>query len=184
MELTMFGRKRERKHYLLRLPEEIDRELAAEDEEAEEENRIMDPIEEGSVRAAEELREAENIMHDMMFGCVAIGLLPLLGLIWARPMWKYAVGVLIGIGVALYLVFHLYRSVSREVELEPKQAERYAKGRSALRYAIVLLAWVAVMMGIGRTAGIGCIFSVMSVKFSAYTQPVMRRIRTRFVRRL
>ncbi|MBR7019760.1 MAG: ATP synthase subunit I [Lachnospiraceae bacterium] len=161
----------------LRDPEDIDRELSEEEAEAEEENRVVDPIEEESERAYEELREAEAVHTDLKVGCVALCVLLLLGMIWARPVWKYAAGVAVGAVVAVYLLVHMYRSIGWALTMDPQRAERYTRGRSAIRYAVVLLSVVAVMVGLGRTAGIGCILSIIMIKPAAYLQPFTAKLR-------
>ena len=161
----------------LRDPEDIDRELSEEEAEAEEENRVVDPIEEGSERAYEELREAEAVHGDLKVGCVALCVLLLIGMIWARPAWRYAAGVAVGAVVAVYLLVHMYRSIGWALTMEPQQAERYSRGRSAIRYVVVLLSAVAVMVGLGQAAGIGCILSVVMIKPAAYLQPFTAKIR-------
>ena len=163
----------------LRDPEDIDRELAEEEAEAEEENRVVDPIEADSERAYEELREAEAVHGDLKAGCVALCVLLLTGMIWARPMWQYAAGVAVGAVVAVYLLVHMYRTIGWALTMEPQQAERYTRGRAALRYAVVLLSVVAVMVGLGRTAGIGCILAIVMIKPAAYLQPFTAKVRRR-----
>ena len=79
--------------------------------------------------------------------------------------------------VAVYLLVHMYRSIGWELTMEPQRAERYARGRSAIRYAVVLLSLIAVMVGLGRTAGIGCILAVVMIKPAAYMQPLTAKIR-------
>ena len=61
--------------------------------------------------------------------------------------------------------------------MEPQQAERYAKSRTAIRYGIVLLAAVAVMLTLGKTAGIGCLLAIVTIKPAAYLQPLTAKIR-------
>ena len=161
----------------LRDPEDIDREISEEAAEAEEENRVVDPIEENSERAYEELREAEAVHRDLIAGCVALCVLLLVGMIWARPVWRYAAGVAVGAVVAVYLLVHMYRSIGWALTMEPQRAERYARGRSAIRYTVVLLALIAVMVGLGQTAGIGCILAVAMIKPAAYMQPLTAKIR-------
>ena len=161
----------------LRDPEDIDRELSEEEAEALEENRVVDPIDADSERAYGELREAEAVHHDLITGCVALCVLLLVGMIWARPAWRYAAGVAVGAVVAVYLLVHMYRSIGWELTMEPQRAERYARGRSAIRYAVVLLSLIAVMVGLGRTAGIGCILAVVMIKPAAYMQPLTAKIR-------
>lgn len=161
----------------LRDPEDIDREISEEEAEAEEENRVVDPIEENSERAYEELREAEAVHRDLIAGCVTLCVLLLVGMIWARPVWRYAAGVAVGAVVAVYLLVHMYRSIGWALTMEPQRAERYARGRSAIRYTVVLLALIAVMVGLGQTAGIGCILAVAMIKPAAYMQPLTAKIR-------
>ncbi|MBR6020404.1 MAG: hypothetical protein IK055_09345 [Lachnospiraceae bacterium] len=161
----------------LRDPEDIDREISEEEAEAEEENRVVDPIAEGSERAQEELLEAEAVHGDLIAGCIALCSLLLIGMIWARPVWRYAAGVVVGGAVAVYLLVHMYRSIGWALTMEPKQAERYARGRSALRYTVVLLTLIAVMVGLGKAAGIGCMLAIVMIKPAAYLQPFTAKIR-------
>ncbi|MBR5711970.1 MAG: hypothetical protein IKX54_00035 [Lachnospiraceae bacterium] len=161
----------------LRTPEEIDREIAEEEAQAAEENRVVDPIEEGSDRALAELKEAEAVHVDLIVGCVCLSALLLIGMIWARPMLRYAAGVVAGGVAAVYLLVHMYRSIGWQLTMEPQRAERYARGRAALRYVIVLLVLVAVAMGLGKTACIGSMLAILMMKPAAYMQPLTAKIR-------
>ena len=71
----------------------------------------------------------------------------------------------------------MYRSIGWALTMEPQRAERYARGRSAIRYTVVLLALIAVMVGLGQTAVIGCILAVAMIKPAAYMQPLTAKIR-------
>ena len=161
----------------LRSPEEIDVELDEEAAEALEEDKVVDPIDEGSERAIQEMQEAEEIHRDLVCGSIFLSAVLLIGMIWARPIWRYAVGVVIGGGVAVYLLVHMYRSIGWELTMDPQEADRYARKRAALRYVVVLLAIVAVMIGLGKAAGIGCAIAIIMIKPAAYLQPTTAKIR-------
>ncbi|MBO4627489.1 MAG: hypothetical protein J5645_05900 [Lachnospiraceae bacterium] len=163
----------------LRDPEDIDREIAEEEAETKDpdEDLVVDPIAEGSERAEEELREAEAVYRDLITGCIFLCAVLLLGMLVARPALRYAAGVAIGCGVAVYLLVHMYRSIGWELSMEPEQAMRYSRKRTVIRYVVVLLAAVAVMLGLGKTAGVGCLLAILTIKPAAYLQPFTAKIR-------
>lgn len=168
-------------------PEEVDEAILAEDSERalqkEEDERILDYIEPGSEREREEMAEAEETVRDLYFGCVVICLPCFFGMFLAPQPLRYGLSLAGGCLVALCMLRDMYRTIEQVLMLEPYQAERYAKKRAVLRYFLMLAFLAVVGYRLGTSAVIGGIVGIFSMKFSAYLQPLMRKLRVMIMRK-
>lgn len=168
-------------------PEEVDEAIRAEDPERalqkEEDEQILDYIEPGSEREREEMREAEETIHDLYFGCVVICLPCLLGMLLAPQPLRYGLALAGGCIVAICMLRDMYRTVETVLMLDPYQAERFARKRAVLRYFLMLAFLAGVGYSLGKSAAIGAILGIFSMKFSAYFQPLMRKLRVLIMRK-
>ncbi len=165
-------------------PEEQDEQLLKEQAEEllEDPDEVLDYIEAGSERAMEEQRDAEAILCDMQWCCVVLSCIYLLGMLLVPEKLRYAIGLVVGLGVAMIVLRNLYDSIADALLMESHEATSYMKKRVMLRYALMLVAIVGTILIGGKYMGLGTILSVFNIKLSAYLQPVVRRIRTRIRR--
>lgn len=169
-----------------RSPQEIDAETDAEKAEQlmdEDPDEVVDIIPVGSEREKAELLEAEETLRDLRFGIVLLSALCLFLTFFVKPHWRYAVGVVIGCVLALFLVQKIYESVSVCVMLDEKGAVRYARKHVAIRY-FATFAVLALTMFLGGIAmGAGTILASFTLKPSAYFQPWLRRLKRRLFKK-
>lgn len=86
----------------------------------------------------------------------------------------FATGLWIGIAVAIGLAAHMYRSIDRALDMQPKDAEGYMRRAYLLRTVIILLAAAAVhylKLGYVMAYFVG----VLCLKFGAFLQPLMHK---------
>lgn len=148
-----------------------------EDEELEEEEMIdLLPYE-------PDPNEAIDTLHDLYAGIVLFSLLILLiGVILVKQKLSFALGVFLGGAVSCGLGTHMYRSLDVALELPSDAAVKYTRRRSGLR-----------MIFMGITVGVSCIFptylnvfgvvfGLLTLKFSAYLQPVIHIFTTKILK--
>ena len=128
-------------------------------------------------------KEAIDTLHDLYAGIVLFSLLILLiGLLLVRQKLPFALGVLLGGAVSCGLGTHMYRSLDVALELPSDAAVKYTRKRSGLR-----------MIFMGITVGVSCIFpaclnvfgvvfGLLTLKFSAYLQPVIHIFTTKILK--
>ena len=61
----------------------------------------------------------------------------IVGLIFARPMWKYAVGVFLGAVTALLQLYNIYDTLDRALDADEGKARSYIAAKSMLRLIII-----------------------------------------------
>ena len=91
----------------------------------------------------------------------------------------FATGLWIGILVAIGLASHMYRSIDRALDMQPKDAEGYMRRAYLLRTLIILLAAAAVhylKLGYVMAYFVG----VLCLKFGAFLQPLMHKFLGKF----
>ena len=87
----------------------------------------------------------------------------------------FATGLWIGILVAIGLASHMYRSIDRALDMQPKDAEGYMRRAYLLRTVIILLAAAAVhylKLGYVMAYFVG----VLCLKFGAFLQPLVHKL--------
>ncbi len=86
----------------------------------------------------------------------------------------FATGLWIGIAVAVALAAHMYHSIDRALDMQPKDAEGYMRRAYLLRTVIILLAAAAVhylKLGYVMAYFVG----VLCLKFGAFLQPLVHK---------
>ena len=86
----------------------------------------------------------------------------------------FATGLWIGIAVAVALATHMYHSIDRALDMQPKDAEGYMRRAYLLRTVIILLAAAAVhylKLGYVMAYFVG----VLCLKFGAFLQPLVHK---------
>lgn len=96
------------------------------------------------------------------------------GCIFMRPIWIYALALAVGAGGACFQAYSIYDTLDRTLDLVPKSAKGFATIRSISR----LLVCMGLMIGailIHWTAFVGVTIGLMCLKFSAFINPLIRK---------
>ena len=128
--------------------------------------------------------EALRVLHDLYVGIMLFSLMILAaGMIFVEGKLAFALGVFLGGGGACAVSFHMYRSLDVALELPKDAAVKYIRKRTGIR-----------MLFMGILVGISCVFSeylnvcgvvfgLLTLKFSAYLQPVIHIFTTIILKR-
>ena len=128
--------------------------------------------------------EALRVLHDLYAGILLFSLLILAaGMLFVEEKLSFALGVFLGGGAACAASFHMYRSLDVALELPKDAAVKYTRKRTGIR-----------MLSMGILVGVSCVFSeyqnvfgvvfgLLTLKFSAYLQPVIHIITTIILKR-
>ena len=91
----------------------------------------------------------------------------------------FAAGLWPGIAVGIGLAVHMYVSIDRALDMTPEDAEKYMRKAYLLRTLIIF--FVAGIVGYFKFGYIMAFFiGVLCLKFGAFLQPLMHKIRERF----
>ena len=102
------------------------------------------------------------------------GVILIVGLIFARPMWMYAVGVVLGTVTALIQLYNIYDTLDRALDADEGRARSYITAKSMLRL-VVIAAVMVVSYFIGIVAFFGVVLGLFTVKLSALINPWLKK---------
>lgn len=96
------------------------------------------------------------------------------GIIFARPMWMYAVGIALGTGATMFQLYNMFDTIDRALSAGEGKSQSYMTIKSTLR----LLVSGGVLIGayfIGLTAFVGAVLGLFSLKISALLNPFVKK---------
>ena len=123
------------------------------------------------------IKRISDIVKEMVAGIIAVGLVVLLlGVIFVPDKLWFALGVLLGMAVAIVMVFIMHHSISKALDFADSRAATITNIKGyAFRTVILIGGFIAsYFMGIWSIAGY--FLGVMSMKGAAYLQPCTKKI--------
>lgn len=112
---------------------------------------------------------------ELYVGVIVWGLIILvIGLIFARPMWKYLVGVVIGVVATMLQLYNMYDTIDRALSTGEEKARGYMTAKSMFRLIISVVVMIIAYM-IGLTAFVGTVLGLFSLKLSALVNPLVKK---------
>ena len=91
----------------------------------------------------------------------------------------FPLGLWIGIGTALFLAAHMYRSIDRALDMIPGDAEKYMRKAYMIRtLSILAIAGVVHFLNLGYV--MAAFLGMLCLKFGAFLQPLMHKLWKKF----
>ena len=124
------------------------------------------------------LKRLNEALPGLVLGIIIYGiLLQITGMWLVDDKLRYSTGLWIGIGCALFMAIHMAMSIEDAVSIGTEDGAKKKTIASAMfRYVIVLLVLV-VMCYFNLGMILPAFFGVLGLKFSAYAQPLLGRLR-------
>ena len=124
------------------------------------------------------LKRLNEALPGLVLGIIIYGILLQLTGVWlVADKLRYSTGLWIGIGCALFMAIHMAMSIEDAVSIGTEDgAKRKTIASAMFRYMIVLLVLV-VMCYFNLGMILPAFFGVLGLKFSAYAQPLLGRLR-------
>lgn len=124
------------------------------------------------------MRKIRNINHtvwELIIGIVLVNaLLEVIGLIFVSQKGAYTIGLILGMLLAIGMVFHMNMSIEKAMDIGGEHAKGYMLKSYAIRTAVVLA--VIVCVGVLKFANlISLLLGIMTLKVAAYLQPITHR---------
>ncbi|MDD6037821.1 MAG: hypothetical protein PUD20_03345 [bacterium] len=123
------------------------------------------------------LRRLNEALPGLLLGIIGYGLLfQLTGVWFVDDKLLYSVGLWIGIACSVFMAVHMAISIEDAVSIGTENgAKRKVIASALIRYVVVLIALVAMLyFQVGML--LPAVLGVLSLKLSAYTQPVFYRL--------
>ena len=120
----------------------------------------------------------DETLKELMAGILLFGLVCLVVGVWfVNSPLKYIMGLLIGLILALLAAWHMHWSICRNMDLNAGNngaANAYAVKSSMIRYAIILVVFLAVCLT-DFAYPLAVFLGIMGLKAGAYLQPYTRK---------
>ncbi len=134
------------------------------------------------MRLSDRIREADETLLDLIFGCLLYSLLfEIIGLIFVPNKGSYTLGLLIGTAVSVGMSISMARGLERCLAPDAKRVKVTMAFQSILRYLVMFAAaWLGIRFAFVSFAGvlIGLIGLKISAHFHVYTHVyITKRIR-------
>lgn len=119
--------------------------------------------------------KADKVLKELYIGIVLSGLFfMLVGIIFVRPAWMYALGIIVGMAGACFQAYHMYDTLDRGLELRSDKAKSFVTIRSIFRLGICLVL-MAIAIMIHWAAFVGVAIGLICLKFSAFLNPFITK---------
>lgn len=111
----------------------------------------------------------ELLVGILLFGVFVTGI----GIWFVNPRGSFLIGLVAGMGLAVFWAVHMYRTIDRNLEINRDQegaANSYATKSSLIRYGVATM----VLLGCGLldvTCFMSAFLGIMGLKIGAYLQP-------------
>lgn len=134
-------------------------------------------IEETPVLTREEQEtQVKQTLCDLCVGIIlAAALVLVIGNLILGWSPLFSGGLCLGTGAALFLAFHMYRSVLIATEYPEKQASGYMK-RSSLFRMVIMIAVIGAAIWLLKLYGLfGAVLGILTLKLSAFLWPLVHK---------
>ncbi|MDO5573310.1 MAG: hypothetical protein Q4G60_04940 [bacterium] len=118
----------------------------------------------------------DSVLGEMLIGILFFGILvQIVGLIFFQEKVFYAIGLWIGVVVAMATAIHMAYTMDKVVDAGEGKASAKLRMYAMLRYLVIVLAVMAVYyFKIGNP--LTCFAGIMGLKIGAYLQPLTHKI--------
>ena len=105
---------------------------------------------------------------------IGIGIYTLLieavGLFFSEDILSYTLGLLFGAGVAVFLIFHMTKTLDKALDLSQAEASKYVRRQSFIRLFIMLVVMV-IGLAAKRLNFIAIVLGLLGLKMGALVAP-------------
>ena len=121
------------------------------------------------------IRNINQTVWELIIGIVLVNaLLEVIGLIFVSQKGAYTIGLVLGMLMAIGMVFHMNISIEKAMDIGGEHAKGYMLKSYAIRTVVVLA--VIVCVGVLKFANLlSLLLGIMPLKVAAYLQPITHR---------
>lgn len=120
--------------------------------------------------------ESRRVLKELYIGIAIYAFIfMIIGIIFMKPVWVYAVSLLVGAAGACVQAYNMYDTLDRALDLPAKNAKGFTMIRSMLRLLICMVLMIGGIL-IHWTAFVGVTVGLLGLKISAFFNPVVKKI--------
>ncbi len=127
------------------------------------------------------MKETKHTLYELIAGVVVCFILFLSGNIFVSNRLAYTLGLLLGCVIAAGMSGHMYHSLQQAMLYDEETAAKKVQKGTILRYLFMLAGLVAALLLPECISVIGVALGVLSLKFSAYLQPLTHKVLKKFI---
>ena len=118
----------------------------------------------------------DSVLGEMLIGILFFGtFVQIVGLIFFQEKVFYAIGLWIGVAIAVAATIHMAYTMDKVVEAGESKAPAKLRSYAMLRYLVIVMIVMAVYyFQIGNP--LTCFAGIMGIKIGAYLQPLTHKI--------
>ena len=127
------------------------------------------------------MKETKQTLYELIAGIILCLILFLIGNIFASNRLAYTLGLLIGGLIAGAMSIHMYRALEQAMLYDEDTAAKKVQKGTILRVLLMMAGLVAALLLPEWISVIGVALGVLSLKFSAYLQPLTHKVLQKFI---
>jgi len=127
------------------------------------------------------MQETKQTMYELIAGIALCFLVFLLGNIFVSNWIAYTLGLLIGCIIAGIMSVHMQHSLEQAMLYDEETAAKKVQKGTMLRFVFMIAGLVAALLLPQWISIIGVALGVLSLKFSAYLQPLTHKFFNKFI---
>lgn len=127
------------------------------------------------------MQDTKQTLYELIIGVVLCGILFLIGNIFASNRIAYTLGLLIGCMIAGVMSAHMHHSLEQAMLYDAETAAKKVQKGTLFRFFLMVAALAAALIFPEWVSIIGVALGVLSLKFSAYLQPLTHKVLKKFI---
>ena len=127
------------------------------------------------------MKETKQTMYELIAGIALCFLVFRLGNIFVSNWIAYTLGLLIGCIIAGIMSVHMQHSLEQAMLYDEETAAKKVQKGTMLRFVFMIAGLVAALLLPQWISIIGVALGVLSLKFSAYLQPLTHKVLKKFI---
>ena len=127
------------------------------------------------------MMETKQTLYELLAGVIFCFILFLLGNIFTENRIAYTLGLLLGCIIAAVMSGHMYHALEQAMLYDSETAAKKVQKGTFLRFLLMVAALVAALLLPKWISIIGVALGVLSLKFSAYLQPLTHKVLQNFI---
>ena len=127
------------------------------------------------------MQETKQTLYELIAGIVVCLLIFLIGNIFVSNRIAYTSGLVIGSIIAGIMSIHMYHALEQAMLYDEETAAKKVQKSTILRFFLMIAGLVAALLFPEWISVIGVALGVLSLKFSAYLQPLTHKVLQNFI---
>lgn len=127
------------------------------------------------------MQEEKMTLYELLAGIVLCLMVFLLGNIFASSHLAYTLGLLLGGVIAGFMSMHMYNALQQAMLYDSETAAKKVQKGTILRVLLMMAGLAAALLLPDWFSVIGVALGVLSLKFSAYLQPLTHKFLQKFI---